>query len=101
MTDSTRLLTCDRKDPIMELEHIIAKSSYIERDLLLQDWIKKHVSEVEVSQTVVNRSVMTSEAKDFVWYNLATHLGQKVIDDNLGCSESDNNEFKLKARILK
>lgn len=101
MTKDTKLLTCDTKDPIRELERIIGLTSYIDRDLELKNWLDAHISDIEISQSVFNKSQMFSHEIDNVWYGMGYRVGEHVIDNNLCCTESDNKEFKLKVKVLK
>lgn len=86
---------------ITELFTIISINSTEERKKLLDQWIIDWLYYTEKSQTVVNKSVLTSEELDFVWYHIASLCGEDLIDSNITENSSSNTEFNCKLVALR
>ena len=84
---------------IIEIEGISRKNGVIARKDALDQWIKDWVEEIEISQSVIKKS-LTIRDEEFIKYYMAKKISE-VLMDNCVALNIDKNTIKIKVLALK
>jgi hypothetical protein len=85
---------------LIELKSIVENSNLESRKLNLSKWIKKHLHYIEKTQYVVNKSVMSSDERDFIWECVTKQCLDELLDNNIITTKSTNTSFTGKLVTL-
>jgi len=86
---------------ISELEKIIVNMNGIERKELFEDWKEKWLSSSEVTQLVINKSVMSIEEHDFTCEYIAKKCLEDLLDKGCFSFDIDKNCYRAEIWSLK
>lgn len=88
--------------PALEDLLLLIQESRLElREVLLEEWKKKWVYNTEQTQYVVNKSVLTSDEIDFVWYKVAQSCAEDLMDSKITENSTTNTSFTCRVWALR
>lgn len=82
------------KHPALKiLDQIIQEPDMDKRNQLYAAWQKEWIEYVDNEQNVINKSTLSSEETDFIWYHIAKQCADELIEKNIANLESTNTKF--------
>lgn len=86
---------------IEKLLEISKDNDSLSREKKLKQWINTWIVEVDHTQSVINKSVLSTEEIDFVWNWVSNQCVEKLLDDNIADTSSNNTSFTAKIVALR
>jgi hypothetical protein len=86
---------------LRELLDIIKEPDQSNREQLLESWKNSWLHLEEVTQYVINNSVLSTEEKDFVWYKVAQTCSENLIEKDITENTVTNTSYNCKLLALR
>lgn len=71
------------------------------RKFYLEKWIREHIVEFEVNQSVVSKKYLSSEHEDSIITRLSELVAEEMMNEGLIKVERKDKDFKAKVKGLK
>ncbi len=83
---------------IISIEGTTSENGLQARRLALENWIQRHVSEVNIENSILKKHLTASD-QEFIKFYLASQLAEKILEDHASVI-NENNKIKVKVLVL-